>query len=315
MKLFYCFILSLFLSIAVYAQTSRGSKSSIPVITINARLIGKDSVIIPYDNNYIVVQDACMQIIRYGHYSFSKKAFFGKFKDVKAGDSTMMIAEGNFSKNGLKDGAFVLHYLDGQLEAKGNFIEDKYDGDWVFYYPNGKIKSKGSFNQNKYVGKWEMYYEDGRPQLFFEDENRMCKIANSWRPDGTKMINDGNGDYQSDINPHWVGKLRNGLPDGNWTCKLSFDSSTYVVEQFTNNQFLKGDSKSGSFSRHYEDKSSISLFPQLPLLKIDHSQFIDVNPSCNGVEYSEAYVKMFNTTYLNKDINMHSLKFYKDEHN
>ena len=66
------------------------------------------------------------------------KYFFGKFKDVSKVDTNLVVTEGNYSPDGFKDGEFTLHYLNGNLRAKGNFKNNKYDGHWQLYYNNGK---------------------------------------------------------------------------------------------------------------------------------------------------------------------------------
>lgn len=308
MKLLYCIILTILLPIITQAQivvqtsTLKATTPDVPVITINAKLIGKDSVIIPYDNNYVIVQDACTSIIRHGHYNFKDHVFFGKFRDIKANDTLSMIAEGAFSKKGLKEGPFIIHYPDGRLQAQGNFTEDKFDGPWVFYYPNGNLRLKGSFKNGKYTGYCEAYYEDGRPKLFFDAGDKACKISGAWSTDGTKTVDKGNGNYVSPDYPYWTGKISSGTPDSTWTCSFSLNGGTTVVEYFKKGQFYRGHTESGSFSRNYDDKSAISLLPPLPGLKFDHSQYLDISTSCNGTELAEALIKIFDKTIPRRTI-------------
>ena len=113
-------------------------------IRLDIKRFGKDSVNIPFNNNYQLSPDSCAQITRYAHFNFSKRIFIGKFKDVSTADHNLVVSKGNYNENGLKDGEFVTHYLNGNLQAKGSFKDDSY------------------------IGGWEFYYEDGKPELFFE---------------------------------------------------------------------------------------------------------------------------------------------------
>jgi antitoxin component YwqK of YwqJK toxin-antitoxin module len=285
---FYCLLLLSFLSVPSIAQTTPNALK-IPTVVINAKIIGKDSVIIPYNDRYWVVPDSCTQIIRYGHYNFKGKFFYGKFKDVKKDDTTKIVALGAYSNKGLKNGLFQFYYLDGKIMANGSFIANKYDGNWVFYYPNGQLKAKGTFKENSYIGKWELYYENGRPELFFEGKNGICNILNAWRTDGVKTVNEGNGSYDSE-GAHWVGNLRNGLPDSIWTCN-SLGAS--VTEYFKQNIFYRGHSEYGAFVQDYKDESHISLFPALPVFQLDHGTYFDISTTCDGKGTQEVYVKIF----------------------
>jgi len=296
--LLYCFVLILIPGFVI-AQTPT---DSIPVITINCKLIGKDSVIIPFDKHYSIVQDNCAEIIRYGHYDFKNKTFVGRFRDVKKYDTTQIVAEGSYA-NGLKEGLFVLHYLDGKLMAKGTFKHDKYDGDWTIYYPNGSLSGKGSFKDNKFVGKWELYYDNGKPKLFFDVEKSVCKILNAWSPDDVKIVNEGDGTYQTESSAHWAGRLSNGLPDSTWIYyKGANDKDGTVLEYFKQNKFVRGHTDAVVVDQDYTNASHISLLPQLPRIEIDVAQYLSISPACNGIEYSKVYIKMFNKIYLEKKI-------------
>ena len=63
--------------------------------------------------------------------------------------------------NGKKNGLFMTHYLDGQLEKFG-FIENNSNvGEWKYFYPNGSLECKGKFEDGKAEGQWSYYYSNG----------------------------------------------------------------------------------------------------------------------------------------------------------
>ena len=277
--LFYC-ALSLFIFSKAYPQKARTRY-------LHSKIFDKDSVNIFLDENYYVIEDSCALIIRYAHYDFKKSCYTGTFIDVLKHNHSQIMSEGNYSNTGLKTGKFTLYYPDGKLRCSGTFLDDKYEGDWVFYYPNGKLESKGNFKNGKYNSKWEFYFENGRPNVFMEVVDDNCNIVNCWTIDGTKTVEDGNGEYAT-YNSFltWVGKLKNGVPDKTWSFKTKF---AYGSEQFENGKFIRGVNNAAIFSE-YTDKSKIVFLPPLPKLPIfnnEHFFFPESSVACNGLDYSK----------------------------
>lgn len=119
--------------------------------------------------------------------------FLANLKDVSQLNPELVLTEGNYTSDGLKDGYFITHYLNGNLQAKGNFKSNAYDG------------------------KWEMYYDDGKPKLTFEANGKEIKINDAWDAKGVKIVTDGKGVYRINLGTiYWKGKLLNGKPDGTW---------------------------------------------------------------------------------------------------
>lgn len=290
MRILIISVLFLFVAPQIKAQKKPGSSYSNPVV-INAKLIGKDSVIIPYDGRYNIVKEECTKMIRHGHFNFKTNHFFGKFKDLSATDSTMVLAEGSFTKEGLKDGEFDVKYPDGTLEAKGRYMADKYEGDWSFYYPNGAISSKGTFLNDKYSGVWEFYHSNGQKALVFAVKGKDVTVVDEWRDDGTQLVKAGNGSFISLNGVVWHGKLVNGAPDSTWTCDffLRNPQPTYITETFANGKLQAGQVKGPIANRDYNDRSVIDLLPNLPKVRIASSQGIFIHPYCDGEEPTGSY--------------------------
>jgi hypothetical protein len=218
-----CVLSCLFICMAYAQNTSRH---------ISFRSIEKDSVMLPLNDKYYLIEDSCAQIIRYCRFNFQEKKFFGKFKDVSKVNPGLIVAEGTYTNDGLKNGSFTTHYLNGNLQSRGSFKDDTYDG------------------------KWEMYYDDGKPELTFEVINGDFIINAAWNSDGTKTVDNGNGIYTDSMDAwYWVGKLVEGKPEGKWKLIKTNDFTELATEHFKKGKFIEGER--GDYS--YTDASHIRL--------------------------------------------------------
>ena len=63
--------------------------------------------------------------------------------------------------NGKKNGQFITHYLNGQIEKVGFIKNNLNEGEWKYYYSNGMLESVGTYESSKAEGKWTYYYSNG----------------------------------------------------------------------------------------------------------------------------------------------------------
>ena len=232
--------------------------AQIPQRNIRFRSFDKDSVNLTLNQDYYLIEDSCAQIIRYGHFNFSQKRFFGRFKDVSKLDTTLVVSEGAYTDNGLKNGQFISRYL------------------------NGKLQSKGDFKDNKYDGKWETYYDSGNPQLTFEVTDGTIHIIDAWKPDGTKSVDNGNGVYMAEMGGlYWKGKLINGQPDGTWNLLRNDDITNIPV---ITEHFKKGQFRDGSLDNNinYTNMSRITLVSPFKLQFVNAERMLISPENCNG---------------------------------
>jgi len=186
-------------------------------------------------------------------------SFFGDFKDVSKLDPSVILSQGTYSADGLKNGFFVSNYFNGNLRSKGAYKNDKYDG------------------------RWETYYQDAKPALVFEARNDTIIIISAWGTDGKKLVDNGKGTYQVSIGSiSWKGKLDNGKPDGTWHAFKTDDATqnSMADESFKKGVFQKGNSPINS----YTDASRIILINPdvLPFTRAEklHASLVP----CNGLK-------------------------------
>lgn len=260
-----CLLLCFVLSHSIAQKTKRN-------IQFKTFGIDRDSVVLPLNNNYYLIEDSCSEIRRYAHFNFEKRIFFGKFRDVSRLDSNLVVAEGTYNNDGLKDGEFISRYLNGKLQAKGNFRNNQYDG------------------------KWEMYYEDGKPQVKFEVLNGAIQITDAWKADGSKTVDNGKGNYSSQIdNLIWKGKLSNGRPDGTWNLVNADDINESAI---STEHFKKGEFKNGIIGESdYNDNSRIMLVSPYKLPFVNIEKILISAVSCNGARIDSPSKHIVNAQY------------------
>lgn len=62
-------------------------------------------------------------------------------------------------RDNLKIGEWTQYYINGNIQAKVNYIDDELNGDYKEYYENKKLKIEGKYKNNLPEGEWK-YYSD-----------------------------------------------------------------------------------------------------------------------------------------------------------
>jgi antitoxin component YwqK of YwqJK toxin-antitoxin module len=65
-------------------------------------------------------------------------------------------------KDGIKNGEFILYFLNGKIEMKGKIINDKNEGEWKYYLPDGTLQTVGYFVNDFPDSTWTWYYQNGK---------------------------------------------------------------------------------------------------------------------------------------------------------
>lgn len=70
-------------------------------------------------------------------------------------------------------GRYISYFLNGNIESKGQFLNNETSGVWEFYYETGNIKMRGILRQNSNYGLWEYFYENGQKSMEGNINNRL----------------------------------------------------------------------------------------------------------------------------------------------
>ncbi|MCB9234786.1 MAG: hypothetical protein H6581_24245 [Bacteroidia bacterium] len=145
------------------------------------------------------------------------------------------ISQGTFVQDSML-GHWQFWYAGGTLESEGDFNNNRRVGFWKFYHPNGAQMSEGSFEKAERVGKWTFWYDTGQMQEVRRYANGLNYLLNSWYPDGTPMVVDGNGNFEY----YWQGNLaevgayQDSMATGHWQL---FDANGNVRDEI---DYVKG---------------------------------------------------------------------------
>lgn len=60
-----------------------------------------------------------------------------------------------------ENGEWVEFYENGQIRAKGNFVNGKKNGEWIVYYTDGSVYIKGHYLNGDQNGEWVTFYKNG----------------------------------------------------------------------------------------------------------------------------------------------------------
>ena len=62
-------------------------------------------------------------------------------------------------------GRYISYFLNGNMESKGQFMNNETTGMWEFYFETGNLKMRGILRQNSNYGRWEYFFESGAKSM------------------------------------------------------------------------------------------------------------------------------------------------------
>jgi antitoxin component YwqK of YwqJK toxin-antitoxin module len=62
-------------------------------------------------------------------------------------------------------GRYISYFLNGNIESRGQFVNNETTGVWEFFYETGNTKMRGILRQNSNYGLWEYFYENGAKSM------------------------------------------------------------------------------------------------------------------------------------------------------
>jgi antitoxin component YwqK of YwqJK toxin-antitoxin module len=148
----------------------------------------------------------------------------GQLNEALFYDKDTLLFSGIMDSLGRKQQDWIYYYRNGNIKAKGFYINDKEESDWVYYYESGKPEQSGKYKGGKPVGEWEWLFENGKQRRLenYEAGNRSGDLF-EYDPYGYLSAE---GKYQDgQRSGKWflstgdqveTGKFRDGLKHGQW---------------------------------------------------------------------------------------------------
>lgn len=62
-------------------------------------------------------------------------------------------------------GRYISYFLNGNIESKGQFMNNETTGVWEFFYETGNKRMRGILRQNSNYGLWEYFFENGTKSM------------------------------------------------------------------------------------------------------------------------------------------------------
>ncbi|MFT7613510.1 MAG: antitoxin component YwqK of YwqJK toxin-antitoxin module [Parvicellaceae bacterium] len=101
---------------------------------------------------------------------------------------------------GYLNGRVSRYYENGKVQQDGWFKWDIQDSLYKSFFPDGTPAEKGAFKDGEEIGKWSIWYKPSKQfpktqkQEEFEIKDSTKFLWNYWKNDGSKMIDNGNGE-------------------------------------------------------------------------------------------------------------------------
>ncbi|MGQ1889590.1 tetratricopeptide repeat protein [Thermophagus sp. OGC60D27] len=136
--------------------------------------------------NTILISSGNDKIIKYHNKNrkelkefFQTGQFLGKIKDFRKlnlegeekiyscqyYDEGNIYSIGNFNQEKKEEGLWIYFHNNGEMMAKGVFVNGEKDGKWEYFYRNGQIKESETYQNGNLHGTYYSFHENGNKKL------------------------------------------------------------------------------------------------------------------------------------------------------
>lgn len=155
-------------------------------------------------------------------------------------------------------GRYISYFLNGNIESKGQFMNNETTGVWEFFYETGNLKMRGILRQNSNYGLWEYFYESGSKSMegTIDGRNRVGEWKIYYESGDLREV----GEYVgSKRNGLWKTFFEDGTPRGE--IEYTEDHGRYI-EYYHSGKVLAEGPRSGARNvghwRYYAEDGTLS---------------------------------------------------------
>jgi membrane associated rhomboid family serine protease/antitoxin component YwqK of YwqJK toxin-antitoxin module len=181
---------------------------------------------------------------------------------------TELISNAEFFRIGFRDslgrwqGAVRDFYLNGDIQMKGNYIDDLQDGVFLYYSDHHTYTSAGRYEKEYPIGKFELFHWNGKREREVFYGNGVY-VKNIWDSTGNLLVENGDGKYK-----RWhangalaeEGAYLNGRREGYWF-GYHDNGEPFYKELFKDNRLINGASRTLNGKQFVYDNLSEYAFP------------------------------------------------------
>lgn len=154
------------------------------------------------------------------------------------------------------------YYRNGDIQMKGNYVDNLKDGVFLYYSDHRTYTSAGRYQREEPVGKWESFHWNGRLQMETYHNSRTF-VATVLDSLGVPQVNEGNGTvttWHKNGRIAETGQYHNGMRTGDW---LGYhpDGTPYYREQYRDNRLVQGAAVDQAGKRYVYDELSQFAYP------------------------------------------------------
>jgi len=138
------------------------------------------------------------------------------------------------TKEGEKDGKWIVYHDNGQHKMEGFFVNGKKHGEWTYWGKKGEVLAKFQFNHGTRIGHWQGYYPNHKKaiDLVYNPEGNPIQCI-QYYPSGIISLN---FEYE------YVGQVE--------TKNLSYYYENFNLFQYTQ---LTNNKRNGAFQRYHNN--------------------------------------------------------------
>ena len=187
---------------------------------------------------------------------------------------------------GLWQGRIQDFYVNGDVQMKGTYKDDKRDGIFLYYSNHKTYTSAGRYKNDRNIGKWETFHDNGRmaSEVFYNDGYFLKSL---WDTSGYQLVKDGFG-KEIQHHPNGVVALQGEYADGNkhgyWHGRHA-NGEIYFEENYNRGRLINGRSRSVKGEIFNYDESSLFSLPEGGYKKLNNylqSATTKVNTAVKG---------------------------------
>lgn len=207
----------------------------------------------------------------------TKRIFYdSNWKETDDPSSSVYYRIGSVDSLDRWQGQVIDYYQNGNVQMKGNYLDDMKNGIFIYYSEEGRYSSAGRYVKEDAVGKWENYHWNGtlHSEVYY---NQGAFTRNVWDSLGRAQVINGKG---KSVSWHLNGQIseegnyEGGRREGDWF-GYHQDGKPYYHELFRDNRLIRGASEDKDGKRYVYDQLSLYPFPVIGMT--EYKKYLDKN--------------------------------------